>query len=58
MVLVGTIAIIFYPEAPRYLVKSGRIDEAVATIQRIASINGVESNSFEKASIESALAMD
>ena len=58
MLIIGTIALVFYPEAPRYLVKSDRIEEAVIVLQGIAAANGVDD--FEKVSksrIESVLAM-
>lgn len=58
MLIIGTIAQVFYPEAPRYLVKSDRIEEAVIVLQGIAAANGVDFEKVSKSRIESVLAME
>ena len=46
-----------YPEAPRYLVKTGRLEEAVESFKRIAHINGIV-NTAEEAQIQAELQVD
>lgn len=55
MIVVGTLAQVFYPEGPRYLVKRDRLDEAVTVIQGIGSANGIDSSRLEKSRISTLL---
>ena len=47
----------FYPEAPRYLVKTGRIEEAVKSFKWIAHINGI-GDTADEAQIQEELQVD
>ena len=57
MLVVGTIALFFYPEAPRFLIKSHRIDQAITVLQSIAAANDVDSVKVSKGHIKEKLGM-
>ena len=42
MQILGTIGVLFFPESPRYLIKSGQIDRAITLFNRIAKWNNVD----------------
>ena len=48
MLAAGTAATYFYPEAPRYLIKAGRIDQAIEVFQQIAKFNGKDLETVQK----------
>lgn len=55
MVAVGTLALLFYPEAPRYLIKTERLDEAVKVLRSIANSNGVSEKHLDLSCIQSMM---
>ena len=55
MIIAGTLAQMFYPEAPRYLVKRDKWDQAVKTVQHIAASN---SKRLDASFIESMLTIE
>jgi len=48
MLCIGTIASFFYPEAPRYLVKSNQIDRAQEVFEKIANYNLADTAAVSK----------
>ena len=55
MIILGTMGQFVYPDAPRYLAKNGRLDEAVTALQYIGSANNVDSKMLETSYIESII---
>ena len=55
---IGTITAFFYPESPRYLVKSDQIDQAQVVFEYIAKFNGLDAEHVSKDRVEKLFALE
>lgn len=47
----GTVLMYLYPEAPRYLIKCDRVDQAIEVYQWMAKFNGIGADKVQKADL-------